>query len=60
MHHGLVALYSVQLQEFGYITLYPALAMAGAGQQAAIPTIMGLLNELAEGKQSPQKAKQHK
>ena len=32
-------------------------AMAGAGQQAAIPTIMGLLTELAEGKQSPKKAK---
>ena len=32
MHHGLVALYSVQLQEIGYVTLYPALAMAGAGQ----------------------------
>ena len=32
-------------------------AMAGAGQQAAIPTIMGLLNELAEGKQNPKKAK---
>ena len=35
MHHGLVALYSVQLQEFGYVTLYPALAMAGAGQVGA-------------------------
>ena len=35
MHHGLVALYSVQLQELGYITLYPALAMAGAGQVGA-------------------------
>lgn len=35
MHHGMVALYSVQLQEFGYITLYPALAMAGAGQVGA-------------------------
>ena len=32
MHHGMVALYTVQLQELGYITLYPALAMAGAGQ----------------------------
>ena len=32
MHHGLVALYSVQLAEMGYVTLYPALAMAGAGQ----------------------------
>ncbi|MBR2547703.1 MAG: HPr family phosphocarrier protein [Eubacterium sp.] len=35
MHHGLVALYSVQLQEIGYVTLYPALAMAGAGQVGA-------------------------
>ena len=35
MHHGLVELYSVQLQEIGYITLYPALAMAGAGQVGA-------------------------
>ena len=35
MHHGLVALYNVQLQEFGYVTLYPALAMAGAGQVGA-------------------------
>lgn len=32
MHHGLVALYTVQLETFGYVTLYPALAMAGAGQ----------------------------
>ena len=31
----LVALYSVQLQTFGYVTLYPALAMAGAGQVGA-------------------------
>lgn len=35
MHHGMVALYSVQLQELGFITLYPALAMAGAGQVGA-------------------------
>lgn len=35
MHHGLVALYSVQLEAFGYVTLYPALAMAGAGQVGA-------------------------
>ena len=32
MHHGLVALYTVQLASLGYVTLYPALAMAGAGQ----------------------------
>ncbi len=35
MHHGLVALYTVQLQELGFVTLYPALAMAGAGQVGA-------------------------
>jgi len=35
MHHGLVALYAVQLQAVGYVTLYPALCMAGAGQVGA-------------------------
>ena len=35
MHHGLVALYTVQLNALGYVTLYPALAMAGAGQVGA-------------------------
>lgn len=40
MHHGMVALYSVQLQEIGYITLYPALAMAGAGQVGAAIALM--------------------
>ena len=35
MHHGLVALYAVQLQEFGYIMLLPALALAGAGHVGA-------------------------
>ncbi len=35
MHHGLVALYTVQLETFGAVYLYPALAMAGAGQVGA-------------------------
>lgn len=35
MHHGLVALYTVQLEAMGYVTLYPALCMAGAGQVGA-------------------------
>ena len=35
MHHGLIAIYSVQLETIGYVTLYPALAMAGAGQVGA-------------------------
>lgn len=39
MHHGLVALYTVQLANIGYVTLYPALAMAGAGQVGAAVAI---------------------
>lgn len=39
MHHGLVALYAVQLESLGYVTLYPALAMAGAGQVGAAVAI---------------------
>ena len=39
MHHGLVALYTVQLNQLGYVTLYPALAMAGAGQVGAAAAI---------------------
>ncbi len=39
MHHGLVALYAIQLQAVGYVTLYPALCMAGAGQVGAALSI---------------------
>lgn len=39
MHHGLVALYTVQLEQLGYITLYPALCMGGAGQVGAALSI---------------------
>ena len=35
MHHGMIALYAVQLQKFGRVLLYPALAMSGAGQVGA-------------------------
>lgn len=35
MNYGLVAIYAIQLSTVGYITLYPALAMAGAGQVGA-------------------------
>lgn len=35
MHHGLVALYTVQLETFSAVYLYPALAMAGGGQVGA-------------------------
>ncbi|MBR2571009.1 MAG: PTS transporter subunit EIIC [Clostridia bacterium] len=40
MHHGLIALYAVQLETFGYVTLYPALAMAGAGQIGAALAVL--------------------
>lgn len=39
MHHGLVALYTVQLNSLGYVTLYPALCMAGAGQVGAVTAV---------------------
>lgn len=35
MHHSLIAIYAVQLNNIGYITLYPALCMAGFGQIGA-------------------------
>lgn len=46
MHHGLVALYAVQLEEIGYVTLYPALAMAGAGQVGAAIALYGKARRL--------------
>ncbi len=39
MHRGLDSVYSLQLSELGYITLFPALAMAGAGQVGAAVAI---------------------
>lgn len=35
LHQGLIPIYTVQLEAMGYITLYPVLAMAGAGQVGA-------------------------
>lgn len=35
MQYGFVALYSMQLESIGYVTLFPTLAMAGAGQVGA-------------------------
>ena len=50
MHHGLVALYAVQLQEFGYIMLLPALALAGAGQVGAAVSLYGKAKRLGHKK----------
>lgn len=49
MHHGLVALYSVQLEELGYVTLYPALAMAGAGQVGAALALWKMAKKAGNG-----------
>ena len=48
MHHGLIALYSVQLEQLGYVTLYPALAMAGAGQVGAALAVARLAKKTGD------------
>ncbi|KDE68298.1 PTS glucose transporter subunit IIB [Fusobacterium necrophorum DAB] len=35
LHHGLIPIYAVQLSEMGGVSLFPVLAMAGAGQVGA-------------------------
>ena len=35
LHHGLIPIYAVQLETFGGVSLFPVLAMAGAGQVGA-------------------------
>ncbi len=35
LHHGLIPIYAVQLQNMGGVSLFPVLAMAGAGQVGA-------------------------
>ena len=35
LQHGIIALYPIQLEKYGFITLYPVFAMAGAGQVGA-------------------------
>lgn len=35
LHHGLIPIYALQLEQFGGVSLFPVLAMAGAGQVGA-------------------------
>ncbi len=35
LHHGLIPIYAIQLETLGAVTLFPVLAMAGAGQVGA-------------------------
>lgn len=39
LHHGLIPLYAIQLQATGSVSLFPVLAMAGAGQVGAAVAI---------------------
>lgn len=40
LHHGLIPIYSIQLESLGGVTLFPCLAMAGAGQVGAALAIL--------------------
>ena len=35
LHHGLIPIYAIQLEQMGGVSLFPVLAMAGAGQVGA-------------------------
>ncbi|MGL4738231.1 MAG: PTS transporter subunit EIIC [Cellulosilyticaceae bacterium] len=39
LHHGLIPLYAIQLEQVGGVSLFPVLAMAGAGQVGAAISI---------------------
>lgn len=39
LHHGLIPIYAIQLEALGGVTLFPVLAMAGAGQVGAAISI---------------------
>ena len=40
LHHGLIPIYAIQLETLGGVTLFPCLAMAGAGQVGAALAIL--------------------
>lgn len=40
LHHGLIPIYAVQLESMGGVSLFPCLAMAGAGQVGAALAIL--------------------
>ncbi len=46
LHHGLVPIYSVQLQSMGGISLFPVLTMAGAGQVGAAIALLILAKKV--------------
>lgn len=45
LHHGLIPIYAIQLEAMGGVSLFPVLAMAGAGQVGASVAIYMLCNK---------------
>ena len=50
LHHGLIAIYAVQLEQLGGVSLFPVLAMAGAGQVGAALAIYLKAKKVNNGK----------
>ena len=50
LHHGLIPIYAIQLEVLGGVTLFPVLAMAGAGQVGAALAIYTLARKLGDEK----------
>lgn len=45
LHHGLIPIYAIQLETLGGVSLFPVLAMAGAGQVGAAIAIYMIANK---------------
>lgn len=50
LHHGLIPIYAIQLEAFGGVSLFPVLAMAGAGQVGAAIAIYMLAKKVGDDK----------
>lgn len=48
LHHGLIPIYAIQLEAFGGVSLFPVLAMAGAGQVGAAIAIYMLAKKAGD------------
>lgn len=46
LHHGLIPIYAIQLEQMGGVSLFPVLAMAGAGQVGAALAIYGVAKKV--------------
>ncbi|MGL4798464.1 MAG: PTS transporter subunit EIIC [Cellulosilyticaceae bacterium] len=49
LHHGLIPIYAIQLEQMGGVSLFPVLAMAGAGQVGAAIAIYIKAKRLGKG-----------